>query len=51
MAVVDNLNTSKRFELVVQADDVVIPDNGYNYAKTTLESKLGRTIEIIRYTG
>ena len=54
MAVVDNLNTSDRFELVVQADEVIVPDithDDYGYVTGILQQKTGRSKTIIKYKG
>ena len=49
---VDNLNESKRFEKVKQADDVIITDNNYSYAITRLQTILGRSSMVVNtYTG
>ncbi len=54
LAVVDNLYTSDRFDLIVQADDVNIYDLDQDIQSTVgsaLRNKLGSSKTIVKYTG
>ena len=54
LSIVDNLNDSRRFDKVVQADDVYVPDithDDYGYINQVLQRELGSSKTIIKYKG